>query len=851
MSGAVRSCSSRLIEPIKDGWEFCETAPDSVLDPAGVGHAATPWLPAAVPSTVAECLQQSGQWSIDGSPVRFDSSDWWYRTQFVTRPAFSGERVLLHLAGLATLAEVWLNGQLLLASENMFLHHETDVSVLLQERNDLSIRFRSVDSHLKARRPRPRWRTPMIENQQLRWIRTTPLGRTPGWSPPAAAVGPWRPVFLERRREVDLGNLRIRTSMRGASGCVAVSCEISPLGRNSVGSVSLILQDAGSQWSAPLVPSASGSSWGGELAIPDVRRWWPHTHGAQELYKASLRVELIGSESRHVDFELQSVGFRTVELDQSGGGFAIRVNGERVFCRGACWTPLDCVSLRSSLHEYEQMLALVRESGMNMVRVGGMMVYETADFFDACNRAGILVWQDFMFSNMDYPADDAAFLALATREAQQHAQSWGAHPCVALICGNSEVSQQAAMAGADRDLWSPNLFTHLLQDVALEHCPDVPYWPSSAYGGAFPHQASAGATSYYGVGAYQRPLTDARDSDVRFASECLAFANIPEPDTLKALSTGTGIRCHHPRWKERVPRDLGAGWDFDDIRDFYVSKLYNTDPTQLRYYDHDRYLRLGRAASGEVISATIRAWRQSGSRCGGGLVWFLRDFWPGAGWGLVDSFGGAKAALHMFRRAAQPTSASISDEGVNGLLLHLENEAAKPFTGLIELRLFLHSASVDQPVSRQVEIPARSTITLPVTDLYSGFSDFSFAYRFGSPTFDLMHLALKTADSKLIAEDWYFPLGLPNQQHADIGLVATAEQCGESEFKVRIDTRKFAQSVHLEVPGYRADDQYFHMLPQTSRTVRLSARGDMRVSRFGGSVYSLNSGTPSLIRAAS
>jgi beta-mannosidase len=83
----------------------------------------------------------------------------------------------------------------------------------LRDDNELVIRFHSLDRLVKAKRPRPRWKAPMIENQQLRWFRTTLLGRTPGWSPPAAAVGPWRDVWLERRRHFEISDLRIRPSV--------------------------------------------------------------------------------------------------------------------------------------------------------------------------------------------------------------------------------------------------------------------------------------------------------------------------------------------------------------------------------------------------------------------------------------------------------------------------------------------------------------------------------------------------------------------------------------------------------------------------------------------------------------
>ena len=81
------------------------------------------------------------------------------------------------------------------------------------------------------------------------------------------------------------------------------------------------------------------------------------------------------------------------------------------FRRGVCWTTESLVTLRATEPEYRRALTRLRDAGANMIRVGGTMVYESDASTTLCDELGILVWQDFMFANMDYPVEDAAFAA--------------------------------------------------------------------------------------------------------------------------------------------------------------------------------------------------------------------------------------------------------------------------------------------------------------------------------------------------------------------------------------------------------------------------------------------------------
>ncbi|MEA2757753.1 MAG: beta-mannosidase, partial [Methylobacteriaceae bacterium] len=469
------------------------------------------------------------------------------------------------------------------------------------------------------------------------------------------------------------------------------------------------------------------------------------------------------------------------------------------------------------------------------LRVGGTMVYESDAFFDLCDELGILVWHDFQFANFDYPIGDPGFRDLVEQEARAFVDRTQASPALAVLCGGSEVHQQAAMMGVPEKSWRSPLFDEILPAITREMRPDCAYVENSPSGGALPFHVNSGVSHYYGVGAYRRPLEDARRAEVRFASECLGFANVPDAASVARDFGGKPLAT--PLWDARIPRDWGASQDFEQVRDHYVEDLYAVDAQGLRTRDPALYLNLGRAAVAEAMEATFAEWRRAGSPTRGGLVWFFKDLWPSSGWGVLDWRGEPKSAWYALRRAFRPAQLVLIDEGVNGLMLHLINDTAETIEAVVTLECLKDGTTSVMRGQRDVTLAPRSTIAIPDVDLFGAFFDMTYAYRFGPPSHDVTIATLAAPAGELITEAFHFPLGraaLPAT-----GALAVALEQDDETWQLRLRAFSFAQSVRIEDAGFRPEDDWFHLAPGREKIVRFTARAHAKAAAPHGLVAAL------------
>jgi beta-mannosidase len=296
-----------------------------------------------------------------------------------------------------------------------------------------------------------------------------------------------------------------------------------------------------------------------------------------------------------------------------------------------------------------------------------------------------------------------------------------------------------------------------------------------------------------------------------------------------------------------VPRDGGAGWDFDDVRDHYLRQLFGVDPVETRSFDPARYLQLSRVVPGELMAQVFAEWRGGHSRNGGGLVWFFKDLWPAAGGGVLDSSGTPKAAYYYLRRSWRPRQVTLTDEGLDGLHLHLINETAEPLDGSVELLLLRDGQVIVARAEVACRLPPRARQTLASADLLDGFLDINYAYRFGPPQHDVVVATLFDERREVLSEAYFFVRPREPARLPAVRLEAGASAAGSGVYQVTLRSDYFLQGVSLESRGFLPDDNYFHLPPARTKVVRFTARQDGGAG-FRATVEALNLSSPVTVR---
>ena len=768
------------------------------------------------PEELAELWQ--GGLELDGvAPVATlapvdDDHDWWHRATLL-----ADEPVVVDFVGLSFPATVFVDGQQAAQCVSMFLPVRVPLG---PGEHEIAVCFHSLNGWLTTRRPRGRWRSSLVGPPGLRWARTTLLGRAPVYGDVPIPIGFWRPVTVTAQRAVldvvvtpDPGSGIVEATGRAPDGELAYTIE---------GPDGLVVADG----RAPVTDGVFTIRE--QIAAPEL--WWPRGYGAQPLYH--LRLSLDG---QHIG--QRTFGFRSLGALETDGGFGLCVNGVDVFCRGATWFPPDPVALTVDDATVRGQVSALADAGANMIRIVGGLVPERPVFFEICAELGVLVWQDAMLATFDPPAE---LTGVIVEEVTTILRAVSGNPALAVVSGGSETLQRPEMLGLDGAARAIDLIDVALPE-AVAQTAAVPYVRSSPApppgGDDLAIRPDSGVAHWFGVGGYLRPLSDVRTAGVRFAAECLAFANPPSTAAVERHFGSAAVAGHDPRWKAGVPRDRGASWDFEDIRDFYVREVFGEDPAAVRRVDPERYLDLGRLAVAEAMLRCFGFWRRADSGCRGALVLAGKDARPGAGWGLLDVDGAPKTALQALRRVWAAQSVVLSDEGLSGIRVDVHNDTPTAARGELTLTATDATGQIVAEAHRGIEVPAHSSLTFVDSQLSGVFRDLSHAFRFGPPTADAVEAVVRLGEPARVLRDALVVHPRGTQVHT--GLRAVAENV-DGSWELEISASVALRYVSIDAPGWRASDNYFHLPAGRPYRVLLTA-GSAAGPQPGGEVGSPDS----------
>jgi len=629
--------SDQLIQDLGGDWEFQEAG--------GSSRPGRAWAPARVPGNVHTDLMACGRLRdplVRGQEAEagwVEQRDWWYRRRFTVDPALLGQAQLRLVAeGIDTWATLWLNGRRLGRAQDMFVEQRFDVRGRLKPGvNELLLRFEAPGRVLQALERRYGRRAAVGDPLRVHG-RKAQYGFGWDWGPRLPSSGIFKPIRLEGAGEARIDDLWCRTlkaSPAEASGVLEAEVGCTRPQRLA------LRADLGPWHFERTVALKKGLN---RLRLPwriaRPRLWWPRGHGAPDLYQA--RLSLGGAARAAVEVGLRTVALRR-EKDAAGEGFGLEVNGRAVYAKGANWIPADSFLGRVTAERIQKLVALAAQANMTLLRVWGGGLYEGEDFYAACDRAGLLVWQDLPFACSEI-SEHPEFLAQVEAEVALAARRLRRHPSLALWCGNNEAHMARSAGwfrGRDSRDWGQRLYERRLPRLFARLDPDRPYWPGSPFGGADANSPAMGDRHHWDVWANHHGYDSYRQDQGRFISE-FGFAALPNAGRLReALAP-------QERWVQS--RGLAmhdkVEWGGASARISYFINMFLPQAGGL-----ERFRYLSQVNQALALRTGFEHWRRLKPHNQGALVWQLNDCWPVISWSILDSADEPKLAYFAVRDA--------------------------------------------------------------------------------------------------------------------------------------------------------------------------------------------------------
>ncbi|MEV4619469.1 glycoside hydrolase family 2 protein [Asanoa sp. NPDC049573] len=770
--------------------------------PAELADALRAGVPATVPGVVHTDLLAAGL-----IPDPYDGAnepalawigwtDWEYRRSFTFEPT-GQDRHDLVAEGLDTIATIWLNGVEVARTANHHRAYRFDVGGALRAgENEIRIGFasaaRAARSASAALGPRP-----LVDRAHpFNAIRKPAYSFGWDWGPEIVTAGIWRSIAVESWSVARIAGLRPLTSYAEATGCALdLHVEVETAGATGL-SVRLAVGGAGG--TAPVSDDRAHVA----LTVPDAAPWWPRGHGDQPLY--DLDVDLLSADGMVLDRQRTRVGFRSVTLDtmpdEVGNPFRLAVNGTDVYVRGVNWIPNSSFLPSITAADLDRALDDAAEANVNLVRVWGGGVYESEDFYAACDRKGLLVWQDFLLACAAY-AEEEPLAGEFEAEAREAVTRLAGHASLALFNGGNENlwgyaswGWRARLRGAT---WGDGYYTELFPRIVAELAPGTPYSPgspSSIDPYLHPNDESNGTMHIWDVWNTEDYTAYARHRP-RFVAE-FGFQGPPAISTLRAAVHDSPASPHGPHMLVHQKAVDGNGKLERGLGDHLLVPAEFVDWHWATQLNQARAIRFG-----------ISHFRSLFPLNTGAVLWQLNDCWPVVSWSAVDSRGIRKPLWHALREVFADRLASLRPSS-----LTVHNDHAEHWrTTAHAVRMSLDGRTLASCTAK-LSVAPRAAATVPLAAEVFAPAD---------PAGEFVVVTLDTGERAL----WYF-VEDPALDLAVDAVEASVRPTGDG-YDVLVRAHSLVKDLTVLVdhlhPDARVDTGMLTLLPGEEATLHVSA----------------------------
>ncbi len=623
-------------------------------------------------------------------------SDWYYELEFdIVQKYLDYKNILLCFNGLDTIADIYLNGEILGSTENMFLRYTFDVKSKIQKTgNKILINFKSPTKKAQEdiEKFNIRLNTGYAAIPGVPYLRKAQYSFGWDWGPKLPDIGVWKSVQLVGYDEIKIASVYPYTKFKYNKDPLKLkdTYEIPTLEPTSVIlfieiDLASDIDDFSKLGYKVIVKICSPDNEVVSKEVPLRKKkekidfniknpilWWTHDLGVPNLY----RIEILLEKGGIIDSVQQKIGLREIRLitepDKWGETFYFLLNGIPVFAKGANWIPVDSSIPRGrKLGLYSMNLNYAKDANMNMIRVWGGGIYEDDLFYELCDELGILVWQDFPFACAFYYFYNE-FTENVKQEVIQNLKRIRHHPSLALWCGNNEIEwlwndllkRHPIINNPDIITEFKNtyvaIFENLIPQLIKEFDSIHPYWPSSPSNGFIgndlgkhnSNNPDRGDSHFWSVWHGGKPFKAYRKFNSRFMSE-FGFESFPSTKTLKEFCPQDQFEFYSPIMENHQKNSAGNKKIMD-----YMEKRFSI-PQQF-----EQQVILSQLTQAEAIEYGVEYWRQNRKNyhCMGSLYWQLNDCWPVASWASLDYFGRWKALHYFTKRFFQPIIASVKED---------------------------------------------------------------------------------------------------------------------------------------------------------------------------------------------